>query len=98
MFFAIFFGIVFAGLFLVTLPFTLPLLGLGAVKVLGTVTEKMGIIEKMRLEAEKIRLKNDAGGNPFLWSWRKTLLFSFVILAGLSTLLILEKGINWIAS
>lgn len=80
MFFAIFFGIIFAVLFLASLPFTLPLFGIGAAKIVESATRKVVEIGDRRAENAKIQAELDRGHNPFLWSWPKALLASFIFL------------------
>lgn len=89
MFFAVFFGIILAVLFLASLPFTLPLFGAGAIKIIDTAAKKVDKVNEQRAIAAQIQAERDRGSNPLLWSWRKTLLFSlFILIIGVGGILL----------
>jgi len=96
MFFAVFFGIVLAVLFLSALPITGPLFYLGLREIGRKIGDSADDIEKARIEAARRRAEMDAKPNPFAWSFRKSMLFSlFVLVVGVGTILI-GVALGWI--
>jgi hypothetical protein len=102
---SIFFGILLAVLFFSTLPITGSLFVLGLKKIGRTIEKESEERQKKHaediLEKEKKRLakaqereKREAGINPFLWSFKKSMLFTAFIFFGLLTIIAIEHVLH----